>query len=41
VHGDDHGVRGADRLVVLEQERGLGVVGGCIPRGVWGLRGKG
>ena len=23
MHGDDHGVRGADGLVVLEQERGL------------------
>ena len=40
VHGDDHGVRGADRLVVLEQERGLGGVGGGILRGLGGLCGE-
>ena len=40
MHGDDHGVRRADRLVVLEQERGLGGVGCGILRRLRGLRGQ-
>ena len=40
MHGDHHGVRRADRLIVLEQERGLGGVGCGILRRLRGLRGQ-